>query len=88
MAAYSVFAGLVTPERSFFPANWVHYTNFIAWFGVPVQLIRGILACSAAGMLWLQVGHVDRTNDREMKIDAAPSALRTWTPVLLVLVIA
>jgi PAS domain S-box-containing protein len=44
MALYAMAAGLVPNPAPLFPASWLNYDSFLAFTGVPIQLIRGILA--------------------------------------------
>ena len=44
MALYALAAGLVPNPAPFFPASWLNYDSFLAFTGVPIQLIRGLLA--------------------------------------------
>ncbi|MHC4104421.1 MAG: PAS domain-containing protein, partial [Planctomycetota bacterium] len=41
---YTVFAGLVVKEASFFPASFLNYTLFMTIFHVPVQIFRAVCA--------------------------------------------
>jgi C4-dicarboxylate-specific signal transduction histidine kinase len=52
MAFYAVLAGLVVPPAPYLPARIFNAEIFIATFGVPVQLLRGLLAVSAACCIW------------------------------------
>ena len=44
MALYALAAGLVPNPAPFFPASWLNYESFLDFTGVPIQLIRGLLA--------------------------------------------
>ena len=44
MALYALAAGLVPNPAPFFPASWFNYESFLDFTGVPIQLIRGLLA--------------------------------------------
>jgi PAS domain S-box-containing protein len=44
MALYALAAGLVPNPAPFFPASWLNYEAFLDFTGVPIQLIRGLLA--------------------------------------------
>lgn len=41
---YTLFAGLVVKEASFFPASFLNYTLFRSVFNVPVQIFRAVCA--------------------------------------------
>ena len=41
---YTIFAGLIVKEASFFPASFLNYTLFQSIFNVPVQILRAVCA--------------------------------------------
>ncbi|MHC4726592.1 MAG: PAS domain-containing protein, partial [Planctomycetota bacterium] len=41
---YTVFAGLIVKEATFFPASFLNYTLFMTIFHVPVQIFRAVCA--------------------------------------------
>ncbi len=51
-AAYGVFAGLIVPKGSFFPASVLNYSTFTQLLGVPVQLLRAACAIWAALLIY------------------------------------
>lgn len=51
-ALYAVFTGLVVPKAGFMPANLINFESFYDAFGVPVQLVRSILALTAVIAIW------------------------------------
>lgn len=53
MAGYALAAGLVVRSAPFFPAAWLNYDSFLAVTGVPIQLIRGLIAISISASLGL-----------------------------------
>ncbi len=52
LGAYSVFAGLVVPGASFVPASVLNEANFTSRFGVPVQLLLGLLTLLFTASIW------------------------------------
>jgi PAS domain S-box-containing protein len=52
MGLYGVAAGVVVPHAPFFPASLINHASFFAFTGFPIQLLRGCLACMAAGAVW------------------------------------
>jgi diguanylate cyclase (GGDEF)-like protein/PAS domain S-box-containing protein len=42
---YSLATGLVVPRAEFWPAAAVNYGSFASLTGLPIQLVRGLLAC-------------------------------------------
>ncbi len=57
LTLYSIAAGLVVPAAPFWPADVVNYAGFTALTGVPIQLIRAVLACWIALGVWAIWGH-------------------------------
>ena len=51
MTGYALAAGLVVAPAPFFPASWLNYDSFLAVTGVPIQLIRGLIALSISASL-------------------------------------
>jgi PAS domain S-box-containing protein len=49
MVLYALAAGLVPNPAPFFPASWLNYESFLDFTGVPIQLIRGLMA------VWISV---------------------------------
>jgi diguanylate cyclase (GGDEF)-like protein len=57
-ALYGVAAGLIVPASPFWPANVVNYAWFIGLTGLPIQLLRGLLACLLALSVWATWGQL------------------------------
>lgn len=51
-ALYGVAAGLIVPTGEFWPANTLNQNWFVTLTGVPIQLVRGLLAAALAVMMW------------------------------------
>jgi len=51
-ACYGIAAGLIVPAAPIWPANVLNYEWFSAWTGMPIQLVRGLLACWIAFAVW------------------------------------
>ncbi|WP_375459678.1 diguanylate cyclase [uncultured Enterovirga sp.] len=51
-ALYGLSAGAIVPAASFWPASVLNYPAFAALTGMPVQLVRGFLACWIAFSAW------------------------------------
>jgi diguanylate cyclase (GGDEF)-like protein len=51
-AAYAVAAGAIVPAGSIWPATVINYDWFAHLTGVPIQLVRGLLACWLAFSIW------------------------------------
>ncbi len=52
MALYAIAAGAIVPPSSFFPASVFNQTAFQSLVGVPIQLVRGILALLITSAIW------------------------------------
>jgi diguanylate cyclase (GGDEF)-like protein/PAS domain S-box-containing protein len=52
---YGLATGVVVPQAGFFPANMLNYQTFTSLTGLPIQLVRGLLAVWIAAM---SVGYV------------------------------
>jgi PAS domain S-box-containing protein len=50
--AYAVAAGIIVPAGNIWPTDIINYDWFIHVTGVPIQLVRGMLACSLAFCIW------------------------------------
>ena len=51
-ALYGFAAGVVVPNTPDWAGDFLNYTLFTATFGMPVQFVRGVLACFAALCIW------------------------------------
>jgi len=51
-ALYAFAAGVIVPEASFWPASVFNYGWFDQVAGIPIQLVRGVLACWIAFSIW------------------------------------
>ena len=51
-ALYAIAAGIIVPASAFLPASMINYAAFTRVTGLPVQLVRGILACWISFSIW------------------------------------
>jgi diguanylate cyclase (GGDEF)-like protein len=51
-ALYAVAAGAIVPNAPFWPADVLNQDWFLRVTGVPIQLVRGVLACGVAIAIW------------------------------------
>ena len=49
---YAIAAGVVVPAASFWPADILNQNSFVQFSHIPIQLIRGMLACWIAYAVW------------------------------------
>jgi diguanylate cyclase (GGDEF)-like protein len=54
---YGVAAGAIVPAAPFWPAAKFNHDWFVQLTGVPIQLVRGLLACWIAFSIWAVWGH-------------------------------
>ena len=52
MGVYGLFAGVLVPSAPFAPAATVNVEGFLVHTGIPVQLIRAVLATMISAALW------------------------------------
>jgi PAS domain S-box-containing protein len=71
MALYAIASGAIVPKSPFFPASVINQVSFFSLTGIPIQLIRGILALLITAMIWRYHQHSRQLNwlkfDRKIK---------------------
>ena len=55
-AVYAVAAGIVVPAGPFWPSTIINHGAFLAFTGMPIQLVRGLLACWISFSIWASWG--------------------------------
>lgn len=58
---YAACTGLIVPKADFIPASIINFESFHDLFGIPVQLIRAILALCAALSIWFYASMPSQT---------------------------
>ena len=56
-ALYAIAAGAIVPAAPFWPADKFNYDSFVQFTGIPLQFVRGLLACWIAFSIWAIWGH-------------------------------
>jgi diguanylate cyclase (GGDEF)-like protein len=56
-AFYAVAAGAIVPAAPFWPADGFNHDWFVQFTGMPIQFVRGLLACWMAFSIWAIWGH-------------------------------
>jgi diguanylate cyclase (GGDEF)-like protein len=51
-ALYGIAAGTIVPAAPFWPADVLNYDSFVHATGVPIQFVRGLLACWMTLSIW------------------------------------
>lgn len=57
-ALYGLAAGVIVPEAPFWPANVLNQNFFVQLTGIPIQLVRGLIACTLAVLIWAAWGAI------------------------------
>ena len=57
-AIYAIAAGVIVPDAPFWPASAINHGWFAELTGIPVQLLRGTLACVLAFSVWVIWGQL------------------------------
>ncbi len=52
LALYGIAAGAIVPAAPFWPANVLNHDSFVHVTGIPIQFVRGLLACWIAYAVW------------------------------------
>ncbi|MDD5297838.1 MAG: PAS domain S-box protein [Rhodocyclaceae bacterium] len=76
--SYGLFGGLVVPGAAWFPASVVNQAQFLATFGVPVQLVRALCAVAVAASvaILLRVFHLEARARLEQALERTGQALQ------------
>ena len=82
MAAYALASGLVVNPAPFFPASQLNSTSFLAATGLPIQLVRGLLALWIAACL-AGFGHTCLIQETDRRIQVWSRALIFGTAAIL-----
>ena len=53
LAVYAVACGVIVPKAPFLPASLINQPAFLGVLGVPIQLVRGVLAIGLTLALWV-----------------------------------
>ncbi|HEY0328933.1 MAG TPA: diguanylate cyclase [Rhodopseudomonas sp.] len=88
LAIYGVAAGIIVSPAPFWPANVLNRDGFIELTGIPIQLVRGLLACALTALCWAFWS--------QALVDTVASARYTaylrrqfiWTMVAMVVILA
>ncbi|MEI7836750.1 MAG: CHASE domain-containing protein, partial [Planctomycetota bacterium] len=83
MALYALAAGVIVPEAAFWPAVWLNHGMFMTTTGVPIQLIRGLLACAVTCGVWRHYEALRRADQPDVRSGRS----LTWVMVVVLLVV-
>ena len=80
---YGVVGQIFVRKTALFPSTFINSELFLQWFGVPVQLFRGVMAAMLAVFMIRALNAFDIENDRRLeaanqaRLDAQANALET-----------
>jgi diguanylate cyclase (GGDEF)-like protein len=80
-AVYGIAAGLIVPAAPFWPADIVDYASFTRLTGLPIQLVRGLLACCMTTSLWLIWKRMVAVDVDSERYTASQQQILVWTLV-------
>jgi PAS domain S-box-containing protein len=87
MVLYGLSSGVVVPQAPFFPANFLNQASFLYFTGFPIQLFRGVLACTVAAAIWKYYS-MQRRAAIKGGSSSASHRYESWTIAAIVAVLA
>jgi PAS domain S-box-containing protein len=86
---YGIFAGLIVPVDSFFPASVINYRSFFLMSGIPIQIFRALNAIGITWSVWhiLNIFNMEEAAGRnlaEKKIRDQAALLEKATDAIIV----
>jgi diguanylate cyclase (GGDEF)-like protein len=78
---YAIAAGAIVPAAPFWPANVLNYGWFTSITGLPIQLVRGLLACWITIAVWLIWKRMVAADVDSMRYTASQQRILVWTLV-------
>jgi diguanylate cyclase (GGDEF)-like protein len=87
-ALYGVAAGLIVPTAHFWPADTVNYGSFTRVTGVPIQLVRGLIACWITTSLWMIWKRMVAINVDSKRYTASQQHILVWTLIATGLILS
>ncbi len=86
--AYGVATGLIGRPASFWPAQVINQERLLALTGVPIQLVRGLLASWLALMLWAVGDQLLKSEVKSTRYTAHRRRQFAWTVLTMIGVLA
>ncbi|MCG6535012.1 MAG: ATP-binding protein, partial [Syntrophales bacterium LBB04] len=88
MALYALSSGFIVPRVDFLPAKIISQEAFLSLLGVPIQLLRGLLALAIAAFIW---GYLNSKRQQQAEqTGIKPNIYPVWkifTPIIAILII-
>lgn len=78
-ALYGIVTGMIVPAAHFWPASVANYQSFTAVTGIPIQLVRGLLAGWIAVALWLIWKRMVAADVDSARYTRAQRQILVWT---------
>jgi len=86
-AIYAIAAGAIVPAAPFWPATVLNHARFAQLTGVPVQLVRGILACALTFSVWVIWGQLLVAEVSSERYTAYLRRQFIWTVIAMVAIL-
>jgi diguanylate cyclase (GGDEF)-like protein len=80
-ALYGIAAGAVVPAAQFWPASVINYEWFLHLTRVPIQLVRGLIACWITTSLWMIWKRMVAVDVDSKRYTASQQLILVWTLV-------
>jgi diguanylate cyclase (GGDEF)-like protein len=87
-AAYAVLGGLIVPAAPFWPATILNQTSFADMMGIPIQLLRGLVACMLATLIWSIRGRLLVEEVASERYTAYQRQQYAWTVIAMLTILA
>ncbi|MFA5354949.1 MAG: PAS domain S-box protein, partial [Thermodesulfovibrionales bacterium] len=87
MTLYTLSVILVVPKSAFFPASVINDASFLSFTGLPIQLIRGLLAIILAVAIWEYHRQIRWSDNPELSQNTEKISLQIIFSLVLVLVV-
>lgn len=82
-ALYAIAAGMIVPAGPFWPSTIINHGTFFAFTGMPIQLVRGVLACCISLSIWAIWGQQLAADVGSPRYTAHIRQQFTWTLVAM-----
>jgi diguanylate cyclase (GGDEF)-like protein len=86
-ATYALAAGAIVPQAPFWPASVLNHAWFARFTGMPIQLLRGVLACALAFSVWAIWGQLLIAQVSSERYTAYLRRQFIWTVVIMVAIL-
>lgn len=88
LAAYALASGLIVPKAMFFPASLINTEAFFQLTGIPIQLVRALLAVTLSIAVAIIKSKSSAANDEEKPFAEIRTKYTQWAAIMLLIVIS